>query len=229
MNRLGDKELSGWSRMQAVMMLGGVLAATAARQAWPVAVLAGLSFSVLFVGGAIHFGSVRGLGAANAVTAVRLLLTLALGCLPHQTPGAVLAAVVGLTFLLDGVDGWVARRFGLSSDFGAHLDMECDALLVLVTDIVLWQGYGLGAWVLGAGLLRYAYVLTLAIVPHRGGDMPRSRLARYAFAALVVLKGAAFLVAPPLRTVLAALGTLVVTLSFARSFYWSFARAPRRG
>ncbi len=34
--------------------------------------------------------------------------------------------------ILDGVDGWVARRTGTANDAGARLDMEVDAALILV-------------------------------------------------------------------------------------------------
>ena len=45
---------------------------------------------------------------------------------------------------LDGVDGWLARRRGMSSAFGARFDMEIDALLVQVLAILVWR-YGKAA------------------------------------------------------------------------------------
>ena len=40
--------------------------------------------------------------------------------------------VVTLVAVLDGVDGWLARRSGMESAFGARFDMETDAALILV-------------------------------------------------------------------------------------------------
>ena len=40
---------------------------------------------------------------------------------------------------LDGVDGWLARRSGIASAFGARFDMEIDALLILVLAVLAWR------------------------------------------------------------------------------------------
>jgi phosphatidylglycerophosphate synthase len=38
---------------------------------------------------------------------------------------------------LDGLDGWLARRFGLASAYGARFDMEVDGFLILVLALLV--------------------------------------------------------------------------------------------
>jgi hypothetical protein len=52
--------------------------------------------------------------------------------------------------------------------------------------------------------------------------MPRSKLGRRAFVALITGLGLAFLLPNPYGALAAALGTVLVAYSFARSFWWSY-------
>jgi len=60
--------------------------------------------------------------------------------------------------VLDGADGWLARRSGVSSTFGARFDMETDALLIMVLALIAWRWDRAGLWVLACGLTRYVFV-----------------------------------------------------------------------
>jgi hypothetical protein len=74
------------------------------------------------------------LGLCNVVTLGRLVivgvLTAALVA-GGGAPGAVFA-LAALALALDGVDGWLARRHGRVSGFGARFDMEVDSAFALV-------------------------------------------------------------------------------------------------
>jgi phosphatidylglycerophosphate synthase len=155
----------------------------------------------------------------NVLTALRVVLTAALALYVREP--ALQAGMVLLVFAIDGLDGLLARRLRAVSAQGAHFDMEADAYFVLVVCALLVER--VGAWVLLGGLLRYAFVLATWAVPCRG-EAPRSRLARYAFAASLAGYGAALLVPLPLAPLAALLGTLVLVASFGRSFWWSFRR-----
>jgi phosphatidylglycerophosphate synthase len=136
--------------------------------------------------------------------------------------------IAGVILLLDALDGWVARKTGTASTFGAHFDMETDAFFVLSTTVLLWTSGRLGAWILFGGLLRPSYVLWLWALPAPHSEEPRSSFGRLAF-----LGFASGLIAPLLSRstwadALALLGTALVTLSFGRSArYWHRARARR--
>lgn len=82
------------------------------------------------------------LGAGNAVTLVRGAMTaLFFGIIGDAALSGTLTFDAGVRWILtvsavvalvlDGIDGWLARRNGMASDFGAQFDMETDALLML--------------------------------------------------------------------------------------------------
>jgi phosphatidylglycerophosphate synthase len=119
-------------------------------------------------------------GAANRITLFRLAVAALLAgvigeALPQVDAVAwVIVVIAILTALLDAVDGPVARRDGLASDFGARFDMETDAWLTLVLcGLVLHFGKA-GAWVLAAGLMRYAFVAAAWPWPWLAGALPPS-------------------------------------------------------
>jgi phosphatidylglycerophosphate synthase len=205
-------------------MLAACALAVLLERAWPVSLVALGTMAALLLA---HRGAYtpRGpFGAANAVTAARLTLALIVGLAPAAVPGPIMAAALTLVWSLDGLDGWLARRAGLASTFGATFDVETDALLVLIADLQLWQRGRFGAWVLITGLLRYTYVLALALRPATAGHVPRSRFGRAAFLALVVGLTAGFAWDGAAGTWLAALGAAAVIVSFTRSFLWSYRR-----
>jgi phosphatidylglycerophosphate synthase len=216
--------LERWSRANAFAMLASCPLALWFELTWLVSVIAAVSFGALLVCGRRAWTPAGRFGPANAITTVRIAGTVALSFAPPRTPGSLLALALLALLMLDGVDGWVARHAAIASSFGARFDMEADALLVFVADLELWHRGRLAGWVLITGVLRYLYVLLIALVPPPGGDMPRSRFGRYAFAALLLGLLAAFACPGALGTALAAGGSAAVVLSFARSFHWSYGR-----
>jgi phosphatidylglycerophosphate synthase len=206
--------------IHALVLLCGFGAAAIVGHAWPLALVALVSFALLIGHGAGAWTASGRFGSANFVTAVRLSLTLALS-LVHGKPGTWLVLWVLAILALDALDGFLARRYREQSAFGARFDMETDALLVMMVGLELWQRGQLGAWIVTAGLLRYLYVVTLALLPSRPPEMPRSSFGRNAFGLLMVGLCVALFAPAPFGTVAAALGTGAVTLSFARSFFWS--------
>lgn len=118
-------------------------------------------------------------GPANRVTLGRgamVALLLALIGESPTTARAWFAVIVAfLAVAMDGVDGWLARRRGDSSEFGARFDMETDALLIFGTAALAWQFGKAGPWILAAGLLRYVFVAASYLVPWMGRTLPKSR------------------------------------------------------
>jgi phosphatidylglycerophosphate synthase len=117
-------------------------------------------------------------GAANVVTVIRLALTAMLAALllvPVSDTALWLCIFTATAaLLLDGLDGRLARRFSEQSRFGARFDMEVDALLILVLALLAWHFGRAGAWVLTAGLLRYAFVGAATFFPWLRGQLPDS-------------------------------------------------------
>jgi CDP-diacylglycerol--serine O-phosphatidyltransferase len=98
-------------------------------------------------------GAVSLLSLAVAWTAIGLAVT-------GQLRASVLCAL--LAFLLDMLDGWVARRFKVSSEFGRQLDSMIDVVNYSIYSAVLASFYlvpGVLGWALGfvivaTGILR---------------------------------------------------------------------------
>ena len=67
-------------------------------------------------------------GPANTVTALRaLLVSVVAGLIGERSSNEAAWAAAGvgvLATVLDGADGWLARRTSLASDFGARFDMR---------------------------------------------------------------------------------------------------------
>ena len=152
---------SGW-RLPAPPLRTGVLAAAAAGLA--IAGLGGAvavpwfglsrlfvlkSGAVFLIAFAVAAGSAahhpfRRFGAANIVTSARLALVALLAATHRRartrrrSRGPPPCWQSRWT-VLDGTDGWLARRSGVVSAFGARFDMETDALLIMVLALIAWR------------------------------------------------------------------------------------------
>ena len=108
-------------------------------------------------------------GPANHVTMIRAMGVALIAGLVGESEvprvSAVAAGTAAVLTVLDGVDGWLARRSRMVSAFGARFDIETDALFVLVMSVLVWQHGKAGAWVLVGGMLRYAFVATGWLLP----------------------------------------------------------------
>jgi len=109
-----------------------------------------------------HAGN-RRFGEANQATLLRSGLVCLIGStllVSGQGPETswYLVGLITIALILDGVDGFLARRLKLASPFGARFDMEIDALLLIILSLLVWQTSQTGPWVLAIGLMRYAFV-----------------------------------------------------------------------
>lgn len=131
---------------------------------WPIEPLlacAALSFAWFIALGRGNWASIRQFGPANAVTLFRLLLIFALPVLAKQPESTIALAL--LILCLDGVDGWLARKFECASEFGEYFDKETDAFFMLVLCWLIVLDQRLGLWILIPGLMRYLFVCFLMI------------------------------------------------------------------
>ncbi|HKF71332.1 MAG TPA: CDP-alcohol phosphatidyltransferase family protein [Stellaceae bacterium] len=185
----------------------------------------------------------RRFGSANLVTLLRaglaaLVTGLALEALATgsgllASPGEVgdpwaWAVPVGalLALILDGIDGWLARRGRLASAFGARFDMEADALLMLGLSLAVLAGGRTGPWVLLAGVLRYGFVAAGAIWPVLAAPLPPSfrRKALCVATGVALAVGLVPAVPPTVAGVLAGAGVLALVYSFAVDTVWLLRR-----
>jgi phosphatidylglycerophosphate synthase len=165
-------------------------------------------------------------GAANAVTMARAaLVALAAGAIGDSDAGSIAAAAAGAALvatLLDGVDGWLARRSGTASAFGARFDMEIDALLIQVLSILAWTHDKAGAWVIFSGLLRYVFVAAGWVWPWMERPLEPSRRRQAVCVVQVVALIAAIepFVTRPYSATIAATALAVLAGSFLVDTRW---------
>lgn len=197
-------------------------------------VIAALGAVVLFER-ALRWGLADGLGPANRVTLIRAMLclpVLALVFHPQAVDEVVrwwLVGIASLVLLLDGVDGWIARRNGCSSAFGARFDMELDALLLLALSVLVWHSGQAGAWVLLIGAMRYVFVAAGWLLPALREPLPEAfrRKVACVIQGVVLVGCLAPLVPPLLATVAAALALMVLLWSFALDTHWLLRPRPK--
>ena len=121
-----------------------------------------------------------GIGAANRITLFRATLLLPICALaigaatPNDTARWWIVGVGTVAMVLDGVDGYVARRSGGPTQFGGRFDMELDSFLLLGLSVLVWWSGQVGAWVMSIGLARYLFVAAAWIWPSLAADLPGS-------------------------------------------------------
>src|SRR5690606_34985196 len=168
------------------------------------------------------------MGVANAITALRVAIAVSIAVLPREALVPTGGVLLLLFFVLDGVDGWWARRSGTASSFGQAFDQEADALVVAVVSVAMARAELVPGWVVLVGALRYGYVLVVhALQTH--GEAPRSTIARYAFGVLMTALIAAMLRPSPVTRIGSVLASLLIVASFARSLWWSWRGPGGRG
>ena len=150
---------------------------------------------------------------ANLVTGARFGFAAAVGAAALvDGPRWLLGVLVTVALLTDLVDGRIARMTGTTSERGARLDQEADAVLILVLSAVV--AADLGWWVLAIGLARYAFGALFALVPALRTPPTASRFWCKTVAALVavVLGAVAVLPLPDLAGTVA-VGAVAVLLA----------------
>ena len=171
-------------------------------------------------------------GLANFITlgraaGVAVLASALFASLDDEAARWALTALALLILALDGLDGWAARRSGLSSSFGARFDVEVDTLFALVLALLVWKSGVVGAWVIALGLFRPAFVGAAQIWPALAAPLPE---AFWRKTVCVVQIGALIALLSPAMSASAAPWVafsvlLVLAVSFARDVRWLACRA----
>ena len=213
-----ESRLYVWTELHAMAMLTGGMAVAGGLPGASCYVPAAVSFILLAYVFRNAWSPGGRFGAANAITAFRFLLVGGL-LLDGTVPADWQALAATLILLLDGLDGWIARRLGLASRFGATFDMEVDAFFTLALCVALYGSGRFGVWILLPGALRYLFVLftRLARPPLR-----RERSNRWSRAiGAIVLSGLTVALLPigTWAAAIAAVVTCAVIGSFAASVW----------
>jgi phosphatidylglycerophosphate synthase len=179
------------------------------------------------------------LGAANRITLARagvacLIASRALDPAPlGMMERWTLAALAGTALLLDGTDGWAARRQGLASPFGARFDMEIDAFGIAVLAVTSVKAGAVPCWVLAIGAMRYLYVGAGYLFPVLRRPLPARAFADRRRKVIAVVQSLALLCAlapttpPKWAAVTCALALGLLAYSFAADIVMLRSVKPR--
>ena len=193
---------------------------------WLVGTACGLMTTAILSHGLTRSGAAA-LGAANRVTLARAafvggVTALVADGLVRPVSVVTLVGLAVVVLVLDGVDGWVARRTGTVSALGARFDMEVDAFLILILSV--YVGLSVGPWVLAIGAARYVAWAAGSVVPWLGVPVP-PRYWRKPVAALqgIVLTAAvAHLLPAPAMNAAIVVAMVLLAESFGRDVVWQW-------
>jgi len=159
------------------------------------------------------------LGSGNLVTLARMALiaSIAAALGGAANPWAVVA-VASIALILDGFDGFLARREGMVSNFGETLDIEVDSAFTVILAASALVAGTIGPVVLLLALPRYVFVTAARFWPWLRGSLPES-LARKVICVIQVI-ALIILQVPGLAGVLA----IPIVLLVSSALFWSFAR-----
>ncbi len=133
-------------------------------------------------------------------------------------------AVALPAWLLDGVDGWVARRTGSATRAGARFDQEVDAVLLLFLSVAVAARIGLPEawWVVVIGALRYLFLLGLRARPAWRRELPFSSYRRVVAGIQggVLLGALVPLIPLPLAVTATVIALALLLVSFGRDVLW---------
>ena len=138
------------------------------------------------------------------------------------------AGIAVLALALDGVDGFIARKQRLASSFGARLDMELDALFILLLAGLAWQNGKAGAWILVLGIMRYAFVAAGQFFPALNMALPpslRRKVVCVVQVGVLILLLLPF-VNPPFSQLFAAVALASLLWSFTVDIAWQIRNHP---
>ena len=77
----------------------------------------------------------------NALTLARFALIpvfIVLAVRAEEGPSIAAAVVFGIAALTDQIDGWLARRWNIESEFGKYADPLADRLMIDAAVVILW-------------------------------------------------------------------------------------------
>jgi len=133
-----------------------------------------------------------------------------------------------IVLLLDGLDGWLARKKGQASAFGAKFDMEVDSLFAIVLSLLAWQSDKIGWWVLLLGLPRPLFVVAAWFEPRLQSPLPdallRKTICVIQIAVLILLLVP--ILNPLTSQALAAMVLVLLAGSFWRDTRWLLTKRP---
>lgn len=157
-------------------------------------------------------------GYANYVTLLRLVILLMVGFFMDYLDNYLIIAILVFVLILDGFDGYLARKFKTHSELGGSFDMETDAFFIVLLSVIIYSRGLVSWWILIPGFLRYFYVVLMAILGWDKVAEPRSNHARIIAIIVFISMFSPLLLPREFYIPITVSGTVLLIISFAWSF-----------
>ncbi len=178
-----------------------------------------ISFVVLFIWKARESANLLFLiSPANFITLLRLNFLFLLLHTHDRLSGEILAVIALIIVLLDGLDGFLARKFNSISDFGAYFDMETDAFYVYAIICIHYTQGKVGLWLMFIAILRYLYFLLLLLFKPQKQKESRDYFAQIIAVILMLSLIIPFISPSAIYLPVLIISSFLVLWSFGKSF-----------
>lgn len=161
-----------------------------------------------------------GLGIPNLITIARFIVLMWFALFHRGYSDLTLFIAFTVVILLDGLDGFVARRFGQCSSQGEQLDAETDAQLVWLLSWIHYTSGNVDWWILVPGSLRYTYQLLFFWVPV-APNFPSKKFRATVAVIFFLSLSLTFVLPVEIATYLLAFASSLIIVSFGLSLYGS--------
>ncbi len=221
--------LKQWDIIHCVMVTIGIVLFFSVGSLWPLILLSVLSVILLW---ATQYYTIKQIkpagGYANLLTLLRFLLNLVIVVAYPYWPLWGVGLLFLVSVMLDGLDGFMARRFDHTTKFGAMFDMETDALFMALSGSILYHKGLAGVWLLPAIYLRYFYVLFVGILGLHRFQEKRTRIGPAIAVVMFVALIARFVSHGNVTKVLLMAASAMIVISFGYSFIGLVAESRKR-
>jgi phosphatidylglycerophosphate synthase len=215
-----ENKIRRWNLGHAGLMALSLLLSLTFENVAVVVLMALLSFVTYIVLHQKDLALVRPFGGyANWVTAFRFLLTIVLGLIVAHLSKIQIAMLATAIVSLDGLDGYLARKFKTQSLFGAYLDMETDAFYVALMSLILYHCDYVPGWILLPGFLRYFYVVFIRLIAYHKRTEKRLKFTQVIAVVFFISLILPFVIAREVYEPLLGVVSVAIVISFAYSFY----------
>jgi phosphatidylglycerophosphate synthase len=212
--------LKQWDIIHSIAILIALAAFHLTGIYWPVTGVAFFSLILLWTSQWYTISNIKPAGGyANLLTLLRYILQLLILAFSDIWPLWSLGLLFIIPVLIDGLDGYLARRLNHTTKFGALFDLETDSLFMTVTAMILYNRHIAGAWLLPAAYMRYFYVLVVAIFRLNGIQEKSTRFGPFIAFIMYVSLIIEFLSRSATSRIILISASCLIILSFGYSFF----------
>ncbi len=213
-------KLVHWASLHAVIILLTGVTSLFTGKIWP-GIFGGIaSFAWLIRLAKNRWTDTDRFGIANSFTLFRLSTLLILAFFSAELNDRIIALVGILILIGDGIDGYLARRFRETSEFGEFFDKETDAFFLLLLCLMAVFKQQIGNWVVLLGFLRYLFAIFLLIYKTDIKKEQRSQFGRIIYVIVVSSLISTFLPIPQLYRPAIFISAILLFYSFGKDVVW---------